>query len=103
VKGSIREQLGNLQIDFKSHNVAIDGERVDLTPKEFRILCFLVEHLNEVISRERILNVIWGAGIHVTDRVIDNHITALRKKLSKSDVKIESIYSEGYKITFHHK
>jgi len=49
-------------------------------------------------SREEILNSIWGE-TQVTDRVIDNHINSLRKKITGSTIKIESIYSEGYRAT----
>ena len=69
-----------------------------MTPKEFKILAYLIGHPGEVISRERLLNVIWGDA-HVTDRVIDNHITSIRRKMEKGNIKIESIYSEGYRLT----
>lgn len=94
----INQNYGDIEIDLRSFTVTKKGQKMDLTPKEFKILCYLLDHLDEVVSRERILNSVWE-GVTVTDRVIDNHITSLRKKISDSSLKIESVYSEGYKIT----
>ena len=97
-KSSSKKIINNLEIDLSSHTVTIHDKQIEFTPKEFKILAFLVGHEEEVISRERLLNMIWGDA-HVTDRVIDNHITSIRKKISEGNVKIESIYSEGYRLS----
>ncbi len=96
-KASIKKIIRNLEIDITSHSVNINNKLIDLTPKEFKILSFLIEHEGEVISRDRLLNIVWGDS-HVTDRVVDNHITSIRKKISEGEVKIESIYAEGYRL-----
>lgn len=97
-----RHIFNNLQIDVSLHQVMVDDVKIDLTPKEFKILHLLLKHMGEVLSRERILNSVWGDA-HVTDRVIDNHINALRKKLAGAEISIESVYSEGYRILVHEK
>ena len=97
-KSTTKKNLSNIQIDFETHIASIDSQIIDMTPKEFKILAYLIGHPGEVISRERLLNVIWGDA-HVTDRVIDNHITSIRRKMEKGNIKIESIYSEGYRLT----
>ena len=69
-----------------------------ITPKEFKILAVLSLKVGEVTTREEIFKKVWEK-THVSDRVIDNHVTALRKKMMNTGVLIESIYAEGYKIS----
>ena len=71
-----------------------------MTPKEFKILSLLWEKVGEVVSREDILSYVWE-GTHVSHRVIDNHITALRKKVGAHSIVVESIYGEGYQLTIN--
>ena len=71
-----------------------------MTPKEFKIVSVLWEKLGEIVSREEILLFVWE-GTHVSHRVIDNHITALRKKVGIHGIHIESIYGEGYQLTIN--
>ncbi len=71
-------------------------ESIDLTPREFRILLFLAKRKEVVLSREVILNGVWGSNIRVVDRVVDAHIYTLRRKLGKLSRIIRSIPGEGY-------
>ena len=92
-----RKTIGSLTVDMKAGSVYHEGLKLDLTPKEFKILGILWESNGDVVSRDAILKRVWE-NTHVSDRVIDNHITALRKKVAPAGVKIESVYSEGYRI-----
>lgn len=94
---SMRKTIGNLTMDLKNGWAYVGSEKLELTPKEFKILALMWESIDQVISREGILKHVWDK-THVSDRVIDNHITALRKKMKDSGLRIESIYGEGYKL-----
>jgi two-component system alkaline phosphatase synthesis response regulator PhoP len=92
-----KKSAGHLTLDFKKNILLSHGERVDLTPKEFKILSLLWDKVGEVVSRDDILSFVWE-GTHVSYRVIDNHITALRKKVGAHSIIVESIYGEGYQL-----
>jgi DNA-binding response OmpR family regulator len=95
---NLRRTIGNVTVDLKVGSAYIEGQKIDLTPKEFKILAILWENMGEVTGRDKILKSVWEQ-THVSDRVIDNHVTSLRKKLGGSTIKIESVYSEGYKLS----
>ncbi len=78
----------------------LDGERpIELTSLEFRLLTALIQNSGLVLSRDRILDLVWGADVVVTDRVIDTHIANLRKKLEPNGSKhISSIRGMGYRF-----
>ncbi len=76
--------IGNLKVDFKKHIVTVSGKPVDLTPKEYNLLCFFIDHRGESVSRETIRKNIWkGSQIYSWSRVIDVHIQHLRQKIEK--------------------
>ncbi len=82
LKGKVT--VGKLHVDYKKRIVTISGETVDLTPKEYSLLCFFVDHRGEVVSRETIRKNIWkGSKIYSWSRVIDVHIQHLRQKIEK--------------------
>lgn len=91
-------RIGNFEIDPGGLSLSIEGEKVELTSKEFKTLSYLFDHFNQIIAREDVLKFVWGDK-EVTQRVVDNHITGLRKKIKKADIKIESVYGKGYKLT----
>lgn len=93
-----RKNLGDVTIDLKKGSAYYKGDKIDLTPKEFKILAVLSLKLGQVTTREEIFKKVWEK-THVSDRVIDNHVTALRKKMMNTGVLIESVYAEGYKIS----
>ena len=78
----------------------LDGERpIELTSLEFRLLTALIQNSGHVLSRDRILDLVWGTDVVVTDRVIDTHIANLRKKLEPHGSKhISSIRGMGYRF-----
>lgn len=95
--GVMRKTVGNLTVDLKSGSAYLDSKKLDLTPKEFKILSLLWENIDQVISRGAILEYVWDQ-THVSDRVIDNHVTSLRKKMHGCTLRLESVYGEGYKL-----
>lgn len=72
-----------LEINIPARTVTIDGERVDLTPKEYDLLFYLVENKNIALSRDKLLSDIWGYDFYGDDRTIDTHIKNLRNNLGK--------------------
>jgi DNA-binding response OmpR family regulator len=73
--------FGDIVVDFKRQSVAKRGETLDLSAREFRILAYFIEHAGEMLSREQLLNDIWGYDVYPTTRTVDNHIARLRKKI----------------------
>ncbi|GBD97344.1 MAG TPA: response regulator transcription factor [Nitrospirae bacterium] len=75
---------GNIRVDHKKHIVTVSGKKVDLTPREFELLCFFINHRGEALSRETIRKNIWrDSNIYSWSRVIDVHIQHLRQKIEK--------------------
>ena len=87
-----------LTIDIDRHEVDVSGQKVDLTPAEFRILSLLASKRGWVQSRDQILNSIWGEEKIVIDRTVDVHIRHLREKLGKAGIFIKNVRGLGYKI-----
>ena len=90
--------LGDLMINPASREVAIDGNKVSLRHQEFNLLQVLAEHKGMVLSREQLLNLAWGYDFGGQTRTVDVHIGHLRKKIAQSQVKIETVTSDGYKL-----
>ena len=89
---------GNLSIDVERHRV-LDGERqVELTYKEFEMLRYLMENQGIVITRDKLLEHIWGYDFDGETRTVDVHIRTLRQKLEESGALIETIRGVGYRI-----
>ena len=78
---------GGLQIDFSTYEVFVRGKTVKLTLKEFELLRFLVQNPNRVLSRDQLLDRVWGGETFVTPRTVDVHIRRLRKAIEKDDSK----------------
>jgi len=76
--------IGSLKVDFRKHLVTLSGKNIDLTPKEYDLLCFFINHRGEAVSREQIRKNIWkDSKIYSWSRVIDVHIQHLRQKIEK--------------------
>lgn len=100
---SRKESISNyenqgLRIDFLGHRVYIEEKEVPFSALEFKLLSYFVRNPDRVLSREKILNNVWGVDTFVTDRVVDSHIRSIRKKLGGYKDHIESIYGEGYRF-----
>ena len=88
--------IGENIIDFSSYEVTRQGEKIPFTTREFQLLKFLIENKGRVMSREQILENVWGYGFDPNDRTVDTHIKNIRKKL---DVPcITTIKNVGYRF-----
>ncbi len=87
-----------IEIDTVGHTLKIDGEEIHVTNKEFDLLIYFLRNSNMAISREILLEKIWGNDSDVFDRTIDTHIKMLRKSLGKYGDKITTVRGVGYKF-----
>jgi DNA-binding response OmpR family regulator len=93
--------LGDLQIDFVRFEATREGEAVELTPREFKILRLFCESPGRVITRNELLDKVWGYDVFPTTRTVDNHIVKLRKAIEPAPRKpryIVSVRGVGYKL-----
>ncbi len=94
-------QIGRAEVDVENNSVTLDGRKVQLGFYETAILQLLAEHRGEVVSRNEILDNVWGFDANPTNRTIDNFILKLRKKLEPdpaSPIHILTVYGQGYKL-----
>ena len=92
--------VGNIDIDFERHEIKVKGELAFLAPKEFAILKLLVEAKGKVLSREQMLQLIWGhdKDIEIDTRTVDQHIARLRRKLRSEADQIRTVPNFGYQV-----
>lgn len=91
-------EAGKLKIDFKARIVYIDGERVNLSPKEYDLLSFFIKNNGVALSWEKLLTEVWGYGYFGDDRTLDTHIKLLRKSLGACAPMIVTIRGLGYRF-----
>ena len=91
-------KFDGLEIDIPGRTVTVDGERIELTPKEYDLLFYLVENKNIALSRDRLLSDIWGYDFFGDDRTIDTHIKNLRNNLGNYRDYIVTMRGVGYKF-----
>lgn len=87
-----------IKVDFSGRIVYIDGERVDMSPKEYELFFYLVKNRNIALSRERLITEVWGYDFYGDDRTLDTHIKILRKTLGKYSGKIVTLRGVGYRF-----
>ena len=97
---SERFQLGTLRVDWGAFVVTVKGKSVALTPKEFELLRALIEAKGRVLSREKLLERVWGydRAIEIETRTVDLHISQLRKKLGPAGRAILTVKQAGYRF-----
>jgi DNA-binding response OmpR family regulator len=88
----------HLTADFDAVSILVDGESVRLTRREFELLRFLVENRNRVISRDRLLERVWGYDRYIETRSVDVHVGRLRAKLRTAGHQIETVVGLGYRF-----
>ncbi len=107
LKRSKQEQtkytFDGLIINDTAHIVTIDDEVVNLTPKEYELLKYLIKNKNIALSREQLLSSIWGYDFYGDDRTIDTHIKTLRNNLGKYRKYIATVRGMGYKFEYYEK
>ncbi len=90
--------IGSLYVSPLKHKVKVNGEKVILTLKEFEMLCLLLQNQGIVLSRDRILNHVWGYSFDGESRTVDVHIRTLRHKLGDAGNLISTVRGVGYMI-----
>lgn len=87
-----------LKIDKKAHSVYINNEEIELTPKEYELLLYFIENKSIALSREQLLEKIWGYDFYGDDRTVDTHIKTLRSRLGDYRDLIKTVRGVGYKF-----
>jgi len=93
--------FGEIAIDFRRYEARRSGKVLEMTRKEFAILRFLASRTGEVVSREDLLNEVWGYESYPTSRTVDNHVAGLRAKLERDSSQpehIKTVHGVGYKF-----
>jgi len=96
-----RSSFGSVQIDFKKHEAVNKGKPIKMSTKEFEILHFFINHEQEVIHRDTLLNEVWGYDIYPTTRTVDTFILNLRKKIEDDPAHpkhLITVHGTGYKF-----
>ena len=89
---------GQITLDPERFEVKVSDEVVDMPPKEYQILKYMMEHPGTAITRKLLLAVAWGDDMFITERVIDNRVKNLRKKLKKEGARIKTLIGVGYRF-----
>ena len=92
-------RLGRLTIDPTSREVLLDDTAIALRAREFDLLLTLADHANQVLSRDQLLDLVWGYEYHGQTRTVDVHVAHLRDRLEGSGVEIETVWGRGYKLS----
>lgn len=95
-------QFGSISVNFSAREVQKDGKTLEISPKEFELLKFLIQNKNKVLDRKLILNKVWGYNYYGTARTIDNFITKLRQKIENNPNQpkyILTVRGVGYKFS----
>ena len=94
-------RIGDIDVDFKLHQARRGKTRIEFTAREFELLRYFVQHIGQVVTREQILNEVWGYEEFPTTRTIDNFVAKLRQKIEKAPHAPEhilTIHGSGYKF-----
>jgi two-component system, OmpR family, phosphate regulon response regulator PhoB len=90
--------IGPLQIDRSAHHVEVEGQIIDLTPTEYRLLILLAERSGRVQARAHLLETVWDAAPDIQTRTVDMHVQRLRMKLGRAGDMIETVRGFGYRF-----
>lgn len=90
--------LDTLEVNFSAHTIKIDNKKIEVTPKEYEILQYLIKNKGIAISREQLLSKLWGYDYFGDDRTIDTHMKMLRSNLGKYRNHIQTVRGIGYKF-----
>jgi DNA-binding response OmpR family regulator len=95
---SDRYELSGMVVDFSGRSLTIQGEKIKLTPKEFDLLEYFIRNKGLVLSRDRILDRVWGMDYFGEDRTVDTHVKMLRESLGDYRNLISTVWGIGYKF-----
>lgn len=87
-----------LEVDEMSHKVCTDGEEIQLSPKEYDLLLFFIENKNIALTRDKLLDGVWGMDYYGDLRTVDTHVKRLREKLKQKSYLISTVRGSGYKF-----
>ncbi|MBE6623582.1 MAG: response regulator transcription factor [Ruminococcaceae bacterium] len=96
-------QIESLRIDFTARMVTIDGKNIDMTPKEYDLLFYLVKNRGIALTREKLISNVWGYDFFGDDRTLDTHIKLLRKNLGRYSSYIVTLRGVGYRFEAQQK
>ena len=99
-KSGSKLEFGGLVVDDLAHEVRVDNKVVNLTPKEYDLLKYLVANNHIALSREQLLTNIWGYDFYGDDRTVDTHVKTLRHQLGKYGNLIKTVRKVGYKFEY---
>jgi DNA-binding response OmpR family regulator len=94
-------RIGDVSLNFKKYEATKDGAAMSLSPKEFGILGYLASRAGEVVTRDELLDEVWGYDLYPTTRTVDNHIAQLRSKIEKNPADpryLVTVHGIGYKL-----
>lgn len=91
-------RIDQLEIDVNNYTVVLHGESIPFARKEFETLVHLAKHPGRVVTREKLLNAVWGDNVVVVDRTVDVHIRKIREKLGRYGDYIETVKGVGYRF-----
>lgn len=98
LKNQRQVSLAGLSINLDSYDVQLNGEKLHLTPSEFKLLATMVNNRGKVLTRDQLIDQIQGEGVNVVGRTVDTHVFGLRKKLGDWSDNIETIRGVGYRV-----
>jgi DNA-binding response OmpR family regulator len=94
-------RFGGVEVDFTRGELRAGGQPLETTQLEFKMLTVFIRNQGRLLSRDRILDLVWGLGAHVTDRVVDNHVLTLRRKIEPDPQRpryLVSVRGTGYRF-----
>ena len=94
------ERFEGLEVNFAARTITVDGKRIELTPKEYDLLFYMIQNKNIALSRDRLLSDIWGYDFFGDDRTIDTHVKNLRNSLGPYRKFIVTLRGVGYKFEY---
>lgn len=92
-------ECGSIRMDLLTMTVTADGRQVELAPKEYELLRCLLENKGKVLTRDQLLDRVWGTDYFGSDRVVDNHIKKLRHALGDAGKQVRTVITKGYQLT----
>ncbi len=98
VTAPARLHIGGVDVDETAHTVSLDSAPIHLTPNEFKLFTILARRPGQTLTREQLMDDLYGASPIGLDRSIDSHIKNLRRKLEKARLNIETVYGIGYRL-----
>ena len=92
-------KIGELQLDAGTHRVSFQERELKVGPTEFKLLHYLMKHVERVHSRSQLLDKVWGDHVFIEERTVDVHVKRLREALGSAGVMVETVRGSGYRLT----